>query len=130
VKTLAIAVLLALAGSVSPRTEQIAVPQSIEGRWTLSTGQFLVGSIPDDLVISVDNGRIYGMLGDFQIRGTVRGGEFSFAANWPEHPLTVGGAVQGDGTLGGTLTLTSSPASDGTRLKKNASWTAMRAGRR
>ena len=124
-KRLALACVLASVALTSSATAQSLV--SIEGRWTLSTGPYLPGSIPSDLVISVDGDRVYGMLGDFQIRGAVKGSTFALVADWPEHPLTVDGAVQPNGTLGGRLSLMSSPAADGSRLRKNAPWTATRA---
>jgi hypothetical protein len=121
---------LGVPGFTPSGTLQSATAPSIEGRWTISTGEYLPGAIPADLVISVDRDRIYGMVGDFQIRGTVKEQTFSFDADWPEHPLTFNGTLQSDGTLRGRLTLTSSPASDGSRLKKSAPWTATRVVRR
>jgi hypothetical protein len=126
-RALAAALVLASVGVASSVAAQSAASPSIEGRWTVSTGEYRPGAIPPDLVISVDRDRIYGMIGEFQIRGTISDGTFSFDAEWPQHPLTFNGTVQTDGTLAGRLTLTSSPAPDGTRLKKSAPWTARRA---
>ena len=128
-RTSALAVVLALVAFASSGTAQAPASPSLEGRWTGSTGPYLPGSVPSDLVISVDSGRIYGMVGDFQIRGTIKDGTFSFDADWREHPLTFDGTIQTDGSLAGRVLLTSSPAIDGSHIKKSAPWTATRVGR-
>jgi hypothetical protein len=97
---------------------------SIEGRWAIDTGGYLSG-VPRDLVVSVDNGRVYGMVDDFQIRGTVTGGKFSFEAIGAPKPTKFQGDIQADGMLTGTVGVTSGTI-PGNQLTKNTRWTAKR----
>jgi hypothetical protein len=127
-KKLLLGLLLGAIGFASTGTAQSTASASIEGRWTLSTGSW---RLTEDLVISVDNDRIYGMLDDSQIRGTVDRGTFTFRAMpHPQRPTTVTGTVQADGTLSGDIYSTSPPDSDGKSIVQHTAWTAKRAVRR
>jgi hypothetical protein len=125
-RSFAVASALALIGfaAAGHARVQSSATTSIEGRWTVSS-EYLTGAIPHDLVISVDRDRIYGMAGDFQIRGTVSEGMFSFETNAAK-PVTFTGTLEADGTLGGKARVTNCCASDGSSLTKVAPWAAKR----
>ena len=125
-KALAVAFIVASLAFESTGLAQSPDPRLIEGRWTVDTGQYLPGAVPRDLVLSVDGDRVYGMIGDFQIRGTIKDGVFSFEAIGTEKPTKLQGTLQGDGTLTGKVAVTAGHI-PGNQLTMNATWTAKRA---
>lgn len=127
-RRLLLASTLILSGLAATGHSQSNASPSIEGRWTVTTTH-MVGSFPTDLVVSVDRDRIYGMIGDLQIRGTISEGKFSFEAS----RMTFDGTVQADGTLAGNaIRRLETPYRDGNTViaARGTTWTAKRAGAR
>ena len=119
---------LVLTGFAATGQGHSNVSPSIEGRWTVTTAH-MVTFFPTDLVISVDRDRIYGMIGDLQIRGTLSEGKFSFEAT----RMTLNGALQADGTLAGNaIRRGETPYRDGNTVitGRGTTWTAKRSGPR
>jgi hypothetical protein len=124
-KALALTLLVASLAFGSTGLAQAPDPRLIEGRWTVDTGQCLPGAVPRDLVLSVDGDRVYGMLGDFQIHGTIKDGVFSFDVVAADKPTKLEGTLQAGGTLTGKVSVTSGRI-PGNQLTKDAPWTAKR----
>jgi len=124
-KALALALVVASLAFGSTGLAQSPDPRLVEGRWTVDTGQYLPGAVPRDLVLSVDGDRVYGMIGDFQIRGTIKDGVLSFEAIGAEKPTKFQGMIQADGTLTGKVGVTAGHI-PGNQLTMNARWSAKR----
>src|SRR5262245_59169572 len=93
-KAFALALVVASLAFASTGVAQSPDPRLVEGRWTVDTGQYLVGAVPRDLVLSIDGDRVYGMLGDFQIRGTIKDGVFSVETIGTEKPTKLEGTLK------------------------------------
>jgi hypothetical protein len=124
-KALALSLVVASLAFWSAGLAQSPDPRLIEGRWTVDTGQYLVGAVPRDLVLSIDGERVYGMVGDFQIRGTIKDGAFSFEIIGTDKPTKLQGTLQPDGTLGGKFSVIAG-RTPGNQLTQNAPWAAKR----